>query len=85
MKVTIGDYKIESDSNCFVLKSVRPNEKGEKISKTIGYYTSVEGVLGDIPKSVLKENDDIGTIIKKLSEIKVQIGGVKAALERAVR
>lgn len=90
MKINIGDYKIESDSNNFILKTKKVLQEGrltkeENIGKevysTIGYYTSLEGVLKVIPKQVLLENDDLGVIIKKLNVIKIQIEGIRKALE----
>lgn len=90
MKINIGDYKIESDSNNFILKAkkivqegrlTKEENIGKEVYSTIGYYTSIEGILKAIPTQVLLDNDDLKTIVKKLNVIKIQIEEIRKALE----
>lgn len=90
MKINIGDYKIESDNNCFMLKAKRVVQEskltkeeniGKEVYSTIAYYQNIEGVLKAIPRQVLLDNNDLKVIIEKLNVIKIQIEGIRKALE----
>lgn len=94
MKITIGDYKIESDSKCFILKGKRIVQeskltKEENIGKEawsiLGYYTTVDSLLGAIPKQILLDNDDLKTIIQKLGLINLQIKEIKKVLNEVIK
>lgn len=97
MKLTIGDYKIESDSNCFSLlakKIVQPIVKdGEIVNKenvgserwvVVGYYSQVDSLLNAIPRQVLLDNDDLLSIKQKLEVINIQIAGIRRVLEECI-
>lgn len=94
MNINIGDYRIESDSICFILKAkriVKETKKtkeeniGEERWVAIGYYTNIDKVLEAIPRQVLLDNDDLKEIIRKLNTISIKIGGIKLALEGVVK
>lgn len=94
MKITIGDYKIESDSKCFILKGKRIVQeskltKEENIGKeawsTLGYFTSVDSLLRAIPKQILLDNDDLKTISEKLSLINLEITEIKKLLSEVIK
>lgn len=93
MKLNLGDYRIESDSNCFILKSKKVVQEskltkeeniGEERWVTVGYYTNIDKLLEDIPRQILLDNDDLKEISKKLGILSIKIGGIKMALERVV-
>lgn len=98
MKLNLGDYRIESDSNCFSLsakKTVQPIVKdGEVVNKEnagthrwvlIGYYSQVDNLLNAIPRQILLDNDDLKEISKKLGILSIKIGGIKMALEGVIK
>lgn len=94
MKINLGDYRIESDSNCFILKSKKVVQEskltkeeniGEERWVTVGYYTNIDKLLEDIPRQILLDNDDLKEISKKLGVLSIKIGGIKMALERVVK
>lgn len=97
MKINLGDYRIESDSNCFSLlakKIVQPIVKdGKVVNKenigserwvVIGYYSQIDTLLNAIPRQVLLDNDDLLIIKQKLEVINIQIVGIRKALEECV-
>ena len=86
MKISIGDYIIETDSLQFILKEkgivqegrlTKAENVGKEKETTLGYYTKFEQALSAIPQEVLKGNDDIVIIKDKLSEIKAIIEQIK--------
>lgn len=94
MKLNLGDYRIESDSNCFTLlakKIVQPIVKNGEITNkdsvgnerwaTVGYFTNIDKLLEAIPRQVLLDNDEMGKVIEKLSVIKIQIKELRKAME----
>lgn len=94
MKLNLGDYRIESDSNCFILKSKKVVQEskltkeeniGEERWVTVGYYTNIDKLLEDIPRQILLDNDDLKEISKKLGVLSIKIGGIKMALEGAIK
>ena len=94
MKISIGDYKIESDSNCFVLKGKRVVQEskltkeeniGKEVWTALGYYSSVDSLLKAIPRQILLDNDDLKTIIMKLGLINLQIKEINKALKEVVK
>lgn len=92
MKLKIGEYLIESDSNQFKLLQVKTVQKsedeskiGEEYTTPIGYYSSIDSLLRAIPSQILLEHDDIKTIVKELKTIKVQIAAIRKALEEVVK
>lgn len=98
MKLNLGDYKIESDSNCFVLsakKIVQPIVKnGKTINKdtvgnerwvAVGYFSQVDKLLEAIPRQILLDNDDLKEISKKLGVLSIKIGGIKMTLEGVIK
>lgn len=94
MKLNLGDYRIESDSNCFILKSKKVVQEskltkeeniGEERWITVGYYTNIDNLLEAIPRQILLDNDDLKDISKKLGVLSIKIGGIKMALERVVK
>lgn len=97
MKITIGDYKIESDNNCFTLsakKTIGPIVKDgivvnqDKVGThrwvAVGYYTQADGLLNAIPRQVILDNDDLLAIKQKLEVIKIQIAGIRKVLEECI-
>lgn len=94
MKINLGDYRIESDSNCFILKSKKVVQEskltkeeniGEERWVTVGYYTNIDKLLEAIPRQILLDNDDLKEISKKLGVLSIKISGIKMALERVVK
>ena len=86
MKISIGDYIIETDSLQFILKEkgivqegrlTKAENVGKEKETTLGYYTKFEQALSAIPQEVLKGNDDVNIIMDKLSEIKADIEQIK--------
>lgn len=94
MKLNLGDYKIESDSNCFILKAKKVVQEskltkeeniGEERWVTVGYFSQVDKLLEAVPRQILLDNDDLKEISKKLGVLSIKIGGIKMALERVVK
>lgn len=92
MKLKIGEYLIESDSNQFKLLQVKTVQKsedeskiGEEYTTPIGNYSSIDSLLRAIPTQIMLEYDDIKTIVKELKTIKVQIAAIRKALEEVVK
>lgn len=74
MKVKIGDYFIESDERQYKVKFYMGVDKeGNDTYKTLAYCTSIYSALKFVPQSVLKSNDDISIILKKLEQIQADI------------
>jgi len=80
MELTIGDYKIESDSQQFIVKSkriIQESENEENIGKAAwtpkAYCVKIGEALRWIPQETLRTNDDINAIIEKLEQISVDI------------
>lgn len=86
MNITIGDYKIESDSMQFVVKKKRIVEeskrtKAENIGDErwipIAYAVKFEQALLFVPQEALRDNDDIVVIKEKLDQIQADIKAIK--------
>lgn len=86
MNIKIGDYKIETDSLQFVVKSKRIIQEsrltkaenvGNEIWSAIAYCTSFESALRFIPQEALRDNDDIVVIKEKLDQIQADIKAIK--------
>ena len=74
MKVKIGDYFIETDERQYKVKTYIGTDKdGNDTYKTLAYCTSIHSALKFIPQSVLRSNDDISIILKKLEQIQADI------------
>lgn len=74
MKVKIGDYFIETDEKQYKVKIYIGTDKdGKDTYKTLAYCTSIHSALKFVPQSVLRSNDDISIILKKLEQIQGDI------------
>ena len=78
MKITIGDYLIETDERQFIVKvmgivgddeEIKEENRGKKYWKPIAYCTTFAGALSFIPQQVIRSNDDIEVIKQKLDQI----------------
>ncbi len=82
MKVKIGDYFIESDERQYKVKFYMGVDKeGNDTYKTLAYCTSIHSALKFVPQSVLKSNDDISIILKKLEQIHADIKAMEGVLK----
>lgn len=80
MELTIGDFKIESDSQQFVVKSKRiiqnsdkEEKNGEEAWTPKAYCVKFDEALRWIPQEVLRTNNDIIIIKDKLDRIQADI------------
>lgn len=78
MKISIGDYFIETDERQFKVKKYLGKDKdGEKdLYKTYAYCTTLSTAIKFIPQQVIRENDDISVVIDKLSKIERDIKAI---------
>jgi len=83
MKIIIEDYKIESDSQQFVVKSkriIQNSEKeglnGEEAWTPKAYCVKFDEALRWIPQETLRTNDDIVVIKDKLDRIQADIKAI---------
>jgi hypothetical protein len=83
MKLNIGDYRIESDSQQFVVKSkriIQNSEKeglnGEEAWTPKAYCVKFDEALRWIPQEALRTNDDIVVIKDKLDRIQADIKAI---------
>lgn len=89
MKITIGEYLIETDERQFIVKAkgivgvdeeIKEENRGKEYWKAIAYCTTFAGALKFIPQQVIRSNDDIEVIKEKLDQIDKDIkliGGSK--------
>ena len=82
MKIKIGDYFIESDERqCKVKFYMGVDKDGNDTYKTLAYCTSIHSALKFVPQSILKSNDDISIILKKLEQIHADIKAMEGVLK----
>ena len=82
MKVKIGDYFIETDERQYKVKTYIGTDKdGNDTYKTLAYCTSIHSALKFVPQSVLKNNNDISVILKKLEQIHADIKSMEGVLK----
>jgi len=89
MYAKINDkYEITSDSHCFMLNRLSEagkdaKEPGKKVSTTIGYYSSIDGLFRALPDRVLMKSEatNLQEAIKEVREIgdraKKMLGALK--------
>lgn len=90
MKITLGEYSIETDNLQFIVsKETITKEsrmtKEENVGKlkmvVVGYCTSIEACMKLIGNDVLLANDDLVEIMDKLKDIKKDTARIVNILE----
>lgn len=78
MKITIGEYLIETDERQYIVKVkgtvaegnfTKEENIGKEYWKAIAYCTTFVDALKFIPQQVIRSNDDIELIKQKLDRI----------------
>ena len=90
MKITVGEYFIETDEKNFIVSKetiIKESRltKEENVGKVkmvvVGYFTTVEGCIKAMGNDVLLANDDLVQIMDKLKDIKKDTAKIVNILE----
>lgn len=90
MKITVGEYFIETDEKNFIVSKetiIKESRltKEENVGKVkmvvVGYFTTVEGCIRAMGNDVLLANDDLVQIMDKLKGIKKDTAKIVNILE----
>lgn len=86
MKITIGEFQIETDERQFIVKErgvvaegkqTKEENIGNVYWKPIGYFTKFQDAIRFVPQQVLRGNDDISVIEEKLDQIRADIKAIE--------
>ena len=90
MKITVGEYFIETDEKNFIVSKetiIKESRltKEENVGKVkmvvVGYFTTVEGCIKAMGNDVLLSNNDLVQIMDKLKDIKKDTAKIVNILE----
>lgn len=89
MKVNIGDYRLVTNDNNFIIqkkkiiqasKLAKPENVGKESWVDDGYFSNFDSALKYVSNRALLDNDDLSIIKNKLVEIHSSIKGIKESL-----
>lgn len=89
MEINIGDYRLVSNENNFIVqkkkitqagKLTKPENVGKESWVDDGYFSNFNSALKYLPNRVLLDNEDLSIIKTKLDEINISIKEIKDGL-----
>jgi len=87
MDITVGDYRIVSDSRQFIVyhvttKGEESKTPGEPVENFVGYYSTIESAFRALPSRMLQRSN-CTTLTEVISELKRYSALIDEALKGA--